>query len=500
MIGRILNPLKVFLLLVCIAVSPISSLSAATNQPVLNVFLVQNSGWMEPFYEDSNSNFKPLVGAVINKVSGKGGEVVVASFNQSEGANLSPLLAYRGSDQNVLQKELNNINLAKKQGGHAYTDTDFKEAVISSITQYSPKKPCIVWIFTNNKNSPNNSPQTAAKNKDFYKWLKSEENIKRIIAYPYPMPVKGTHFNANGIMIYAMAYGKLADDQLQKLLAAKLPFEDRPARLKPLNSDAVTFVPTSVSKQNNFTASLGADRNTLILLFNSSTKPAMAVINGVFRNDFFPYNITSADVSLDVKFRNEDHGIKADIEPHRLVSVISGKQSEKVSVKIAIPPLPSIWSHPEIIFKSGYQSSAVMVFTLANQSLEISQDFIQRMNILFPGDPLSEIFIPDDSARQSITVRPLLVKVEYPVWPLIILILLALAIIFIGAWFLSVITRAKKFTVVVNGMQKTYALKAFGECALYADKGSHIGTLKRGLGKPTVKLENGCKDQVSILN
>ena len=43
------------------------SLAAAWVAPasaVQQAFLVQNSGWMEPFYTDPESQFKPLVAAV----------------------------------------------------------------------------------------------------------------------------------------------------------------------------------------------------------------------------------------------------------------------------------------------------------------------------------------------------------------------------------------------------------------------------------------------------
>lgn len=491
-------------LLLLLSLSAMLVLSAfsdaqAADSPVLNVFLVQNSGWMEPFYTDSDSKFKPLIKAVIEKVCRKGDEVVIASFNQSVGANRSPLLAYRGIDPAAIVKALRDINLAKKPGERAYADTDFKEAVVGAITQYSPGRPCILWIFTNNKNSPQNSPETAAKNKEFYRWVQSEDKIERIVAYPYPMPVKGKYYQANGVMLYAMAYGKPANDALVKLIAAKLPLEDLPARLKPLNADAVTFVPTGVAKQGNYSASLGADGSTLVLQFDSSSKPEVAVIYGMFRNDFFPYDIHSAKVSLTVKFRGESHGIQSAIGPRELVSVRAGKQAAEVAVKIAIPPLPSMWSRPEIIFKSGYHAQANMKFTLSDQKLQLSPDFIKRMAKLFPGDPLPEIFVPGESSKQSVTSRPLMVNVVYPIWPLVVLALLAGATIFGGMWLLTAMTRPRKFTVVVNGMQKTYALKAFGVCALYSDRGDRIGTLKRSLGKPVVRLEEGCKEQVNIL-
>lgn len=483
---------------IMVMVLPVSETRAADTR-VLNVFLVQNSGWMEPFYADSGSKFKPLIKTVIEKVVRSGEDIVIASFNQSIGDNHSPFLAYRGNDPGAIVKALQDITLARKPGGSAYADTDFKEAVVGAITEYSPGRPCILWIFTNNKNSPQNSPETAAKNREFYRWLQNEDNIKRIVSYTYPMPVQGKHYHANGMMVYAMAYGKPANEVLEKLIATKLPFEDQPARLKPLNADAVTFVPTSIASKGNYSASLGADRSTLVLQFDSASKPEVAIINGVFRNDFFPYDIHSADVSMDVKFRGESHGIQSEIEPRKLASLPTGKQTSAVAVKIGIPPLPSMWSHPEIIFKSGYQAQAIMEFTLTNQKLQLSPDFLERMNKLFPGDPLPEIFVPGESSKQSVTSRPLLVKVEYPVWPLVVIAILTSIVGLGGLFLLTALTRAKKFTVVVDGMQKTYTLKVFGECSLYTDRGERIGSLKRGIGKPSARLDEGRKEQVNIL-
>ena len=46
---------------------------------VPQVFLVQNSGWMEPFYADPASQFKPLVAELVNAVVTSGDQVVLAS-------------------------------------------------------------------------------------------------------------------------------------------------------------------------------------------------------------------------------------------------------------------------------------------------------------------------------------------------------------------------------------------------------------------------------------
>ena len=470
----------------------------AADSPVLNIFLVQNSGWMEPFYVDTNSKFKPLIESVIEKINYKGDEIVVASFNQSIGDNRSPLLVYRGKSNGAILKAINSIELAKKPGRNTLADTDCKEAVFEAITQYSPGRPCILWIFTNNKNSPYNNAETATMNKEFCSWLQNEVNIRRIVAYPYPMTLRGARYQANGLMIYAIAYSEAANIELVNLIAAKRPFADQPARLKPLNTDAVTFVPTGVANQGNFSADLDTDDNTLVLQFDSSSRPEMAIINGVFRNDFYPYDIRSANVSLDVTFKGENYGIQHTIEPRELVLLSAGHQSTAMAVKIGIPSLPSIWN-PEIIFRSGYQVQATMLFRLSNQELQLSPEFVQRMNELFPGDPLPEIFTPNESVKQSETARALLVKVVYPTWPLVVLVLLCLSAVLGGLWLMTAASRPRKFTVMVEGTQKTFALKVFSKCPLYSENGDRIGSLSRGFGKPTVKLEGDREEKVNIL-
>ena len=48
------------------------ALAGAPAWAVSHVFLVQDSGWMEPFYADPRSAFKPLVEAVVDAAAAPG--------------------------------------------------------------------------------------------------------------------------------------------------------------------------------------------------------------------------------------------------------------------------------------------------------------------------------------------------------------------------------------------------------------------------------------------
>ncbi|MEI7747650.1 MAG: hypothetical protein WCI81_01105 [Chlorobiaceae bacterium] len=468
---------------------------------VTQIYLIQNSGWMLPFYEDPTSRFKDIGVELSNRIRKYGGEQqVVASFNQTWEDNKSPRLYYRGNEQNKVNQAIRSIEPARKSGKMTYADTDFKEAVFGAITHYSPGKPCILWILTNNKNSPDNSPETVEKNRDFYRFLQETDEIKRIVAFPYPMKVQSStrsDFRANGLMIYALAYGGEADQFLQKLLAANAPFGRKAARLKPLNAEALTFIPKSVKGSNSLQASILGGK-TLVLSFDAASKPEIAQITGQFRNDFFPYDIHSASVDIISAFRGGKEGINSHLSTNKILNIPACGYSPDVFVTISVPPIPSPWS-PEVIFSSGYRAIGLITFELKDQKLEISKDFISSMSELFPNDPLPDLFVPGRSSNTSVTYQPLLVEVVYPSWTLFVLgvfLLIILGGIIAGVILLR---REKIFQVSVDGVQKNYGLRPFGQVVIKNHIGERIGLLKKGLGKPVSVLDKGKNYNVRIM-
>lgn len=470
---------------------------------VSHVFLVQNSGWMLPFYEDPNSKIKDLVVELSSRVGPYGNsEQVIASFNQSVGENKSPVLVYRGSDKAQLQSAVHAIQLARKPGKQAYADTDFKEAIVGAITQFSPGKPCLLWIVTNNKNSPDNSAETIEKNKDFYNFLQGTGEIKRIVAFPHPMEVQSTtkiDYKANGLMIYALAYGEAADQVLQQMLAANMPFGKQAARLKPLNAEALTFVPKGV-KNNSVDARLAADRKTLVLTFSADSKPEVAELIGQFRNDFFPYDIKSADVEIDTEgFKAVGREkITAELSTKAVSNIPAGGLSPDINVKIKVPAIPSPWDS-EVILGSGYTSRGVIRFELEDQKLAISKDFTQSMSQLFPRDPLPDLFMPGESAKKSVTRQAFIIQVQYPSWPLLLLATLGLILFggILGG--IILIRREKIYRVSVDGTQKSYGLKPFSEVVIKDQYGARVGMLKRGLGKAMPMLDKGKTNSIRVM-
>lgn len=467
---------------------------------VKQIYLVQNSGWMLPFYEDPSSRLKDL-GIELSSRIAKYGEdqQVVASFNQSYLDNKSPRLLYQGNDQNKVNAAIRSIAPVKKPGKFTYADTDYKEAIVGAIKQYSAGQPCILWIVTNNKNSPDNSQETIEKNTEFYGFLQNTEQIKRIVAFPYRMVVHGVtkNYSANGLMIYALAYGEDADRLLQKMLKDNVPFGAKVARLKPLNSDAVTFMPLKVQGGEGVTANIVGDK-TLLLSFEEARRPEMARIIGQLRNDFYPYDIQSANVAISSGFNHDDYGIESKNDKINNMAIHAGGVSPQLAVTISVPPIPSPW-RPDVIFKSGYTARGRIKFEVSDQKLAISKDFIRQMSELFPGDPLPDIFSPGEKSRKSLTEQPMLVTVIYPSWPLFVvggIIMLIIAGVVSG----MILLRGEKvYKVSVDGVQKNYALKPFREISINDANGKRVGILKRGLGQPKIVKENDANCSIRIM-
>ena len=456
---------------------------------IQQAFLVQNSGWMEPFYTDPQSQLKALVGAVAQAASTPDDKLFVLAFSQSSGGNVSPALLGQGNGAAAIGGQLAPLQLARKGqgGGGALADTDFQEAVTKTITGPFRSAPGIIWIFTNNKNSPNNDSQTAERNRDFYRLLHLEPSIARTLVFPLRMPVQGKLYSAKGLMVYALAYGQPAADALNRIQAegrlAKV-LTRAPARLKPVDQDAVRIVPQAVQNSANVHASLGRDGRTIVLDVAADKLVPSVVLQASLQNMFFPYVIDSATVQASLG------GQRAPLQvtPSAIKDLQPGA-SQQVEVRFDLPmaQIPSPWS-AQALSAMGKQVLLPMQATvgLAGQKLALSSGFSAELQELFPGDPISEVFTPPASVRASQATVPLLVRIQYPLLPVLLIVgavlLLVLAFVLLGL----MSTRSKRYRLVVDGVARQVLLKPFKSLIVRDDNGRDIGELKRGLGQPSV--------------
>lgn len=464
----------------------------AIAAPMQHAFLVQNSGWMEPFYEDQDSQLKPLINAMAVTVARPGDTLAVAAFNQQSEGNPSPVLLYSGQDARQVNATLQSLHVARKASG-AFADTDFQEAVTSTITGTFSARPGIIWIFTNNRNSPGNDPDTVARNREFYNLLHMDPSITRSLAFPLRMPVKGKHFQATGLMVYALAYGESASSHLEELVddgtLARI-FTATPARLKPLDRDAVRIVPRGVSNSENVRASLGDDGRTLVFDIGASDVDTRISLNAALENLFYPYQIESAKVSASMSAGSGS--LPVDVSVRQITGLAPGGVVD-ITLDLALPQgeVPSAWSL-DALTAMGKQVTipAVVEIRLDGQRLRVADRFRQDVEQLFPGDPLSDVFIPPETIQASSARIPVALRVQYPLLPVLLLVGGSLLLV-LGLAVLAILaSRTARHDVLIDGHKRTVSMKPFSTTELRDPHGAAAGTLKRGLGRPRVLSVN----------
>lgn len=477
----------------CAASASLALLAAVApaHAAIQQAFLVQNSGWMEPFYVDSASQLKPLVAAVAQAAAEADDTVHTLAFSQGTVGNESPRLLGSAKGAAGVAQLLAPLTLARKSTapGAALADTDFQEAVTKTITGSFKAAPGIVWIFTNNKNSPGNDPATAARNRDFYRLLHLEPSITKTVVFPLKMPVQGKLYGARGLMVYALAYGQPAADALTRILAngrLQQVLTRPPVRLKPVDQDALRIVPERLLDAPNMRASLGTDGRTLVLDVDAAALAPTVRLKASLQNLFYPYAIAHGEVAATLGAGK--HSLPVQVAPDVIDNLAPGaRQAVDVQFRLPVEQVPSPWSS-QAIAAMGKQVLLPLRVTLSldRQQLALPPSFNAEMQALFPGDPISEVLLPPDSVRSSRAEVPLLVRVQYPLLPVLVMVGGVLAVLGGGALFAVLATRSKRYPVHVDGALRHVVLKPFQSVVVRDTEGEVVGELRRGLGKPVV--------------
>ncbi len=466
---------------------------------VQEAFLVQNSGWMEPFYTDPQSQLKALVSAVIGAAAQPGEHIFVSAFSQSTPQNPSPRLMYEGEAGTAAGAAVASIRPAQKAAGGKYADTDFQEAVRSVIQSQFKARTGIVWIVTNNKNSPNNSPDTAARNREFYGLLHDEPSIFRTLAFPLKMNVQGRHFAANGLMIYALAYGREASDALQSLVRGerfRSVITEPPARLKPLDTDVASLTLNGVHDSGGVTAGM-AGRTIVVDVDYAAVKPYVDLTTSI-ENTSFPYEIVSADIAATAHAAAWQSQL--DLKPAMIANLQPGAPGT-LTVRLPLPSgnIPSVWSFSALAsLGKTYSIPGMIQLQLTNQRLQLASEFRQRLAGIFPGDPLPESFVPPEHSQDSRSAIPFVVRIAYPIYPLALLLLLLLLGVAGLVFSLSLINSRRRYEVRIdNESPKAVYLKAFQSLQVRNAADELAATLSRSLGS-SVSVESAGGHQITV--
>jgi hypothetical protein len=465
---------------------------------VPQVVLVQNSGWMEPFYTDPQSKFKPLVAALAGNVAQPGDVLVLAAFNQSLPGAPSPraLLSEQVTKDTPahVQAALAGLGTARKPGGMALADTDLGEAVETTVNKVLGGKAGLVWLVTNNRNSPNNDQATAQRNREFYALIHKGAAITKALAFPLRMPVQGQHYHANGLMVYVFAVGPEGARALDAMLArVQRVITEPPARLKPLDRDTVRLVPRKVENAPGVEFSMDATGRLRADVSPDARTPS-ATIQWQLQNTMYPYTIAGATISARSMLGGENRPIA--LKTNTVTRLAPGRAEPLAStVQLPVAQLPGKWSMAALKSAgSAYVLPGRIELHLQGQRLELSQAFRERMAALFPGDPLPDIFTPPADIQASTAVLPVEVHVHYGSGPLVLLLGGGLALLAAGAGAAYAYGRPRRVQLVVEDELRTVHTRAGATQPIYDKAGNEVARLKTTLfGHQLLDLREGAQ-------
>lgn len=490
-----------FLLL---ATAPVLARTAAAAEPVREVFLIQNSGWMEPFFLDPSTPFRPLLRAFVLAAHRPDAPVVVASFNQAGqlGTTPSPLPLFDGAlTQAALDEALGRLALPRRADG-AYTDADYNGALSDTIARLLDRRPGVIWMVTNNKNSRSNDQNVVANTSRFSAQLADSPFITSIVAYPLRLPSHGPSFSENGLVVYGIAYGEPAAAALRAATespAMRQLFTAPPVRLKPLTRDPLVLRLTPGAR--------GADvhqRNgTLVIDGVPGGRATDLVLSGSLSSAYYPQVIEQGHLAA--SWQGAD-AVQASVTPDTIAGLGPNQSLGDVRVRLHVP---AIHRPPGLsgLFAGRATLSGTLRIALSDVRLTLQPAFVSKMQDLFganadavgrgvmrlaPGGELPPslpaVFLGHRAVSSAATLVPVLILVSFSPWPLLLLVAaLALALLLL-VLLLVLSRRSRAATVQIGEEAMTVSVQPFRSVVVQTPRGIRARISGRLLGAPRVTL------------
>lgn len=477
----------------CVLVLAVFSYASTARGADRQVLLIQNSGWMEPFFEDPNSQFIPLLQAFASATAAWGGDYYVATFNQDGQlpGQSSPNVLYGGQAlPNEVSAAVSRINLPRRPDGK-YTDADFKNGLLGAIANVLGNAPGVIWMVTNNKNSPDNSQQVISNTRGFFEKLRGSNSIARIVSFPLRMPVRGKKYAEGGLIIYGIAFGDEGAATLARLevsQAVRNLIVDPAVLLKPLHQAPLIFIPRSMEPEG---AKAEFSDGMLRIWGLPGDSAQEIIVRGDIVSGYYPHVIRTAVLSGQWSAiqgaENLFDGAKVAILPGTLENVMPAVPYGGVELRFSVPAVPRP-SGIEGLFKSSRQIVGAVQMDLRALRLEFAPAFVAKISAVTAMDQLPELFFDHQKISHATAVIPVGVKLSYSALPMIAA-LVALAVLGGGGLGAFLAFQPRSYPVNVNGRTLHARLRPFQSTELQEPiSGQRVQVTRTGFGSPSTKL------------
>jgi hypothetical protein len=479
----------ILLLIVGFLLSPLYLASQDKNE---YIFLLDNSGSMSGYYREANSAFKIFCKAVIKNSVKPSDYANVYLFTKSDSKRglTSPKNIFNGYGKDFIADQLNDKMTMMRANDGGFGTTDLIEALDKSIANIKGET-AIIWLITDNINDNSGSGDSSYFNTlEYYKRLRNDDNIKKVLLYPIPEKIVEAGYQSNGYVVYGIVYSKKNIDQsllegYDKILRG-IGIKQRPITLKPLDIGTIVLNP-KVTQSKIVPGKLFYDGKVLRGYdFQESEKIKETFSDLSLKSNLFPYIIKSAklDVKLD-NFKSSDYSVKTlgtqTITPSTVSNVSPEGEVKGFSVLFDMPEISPKFSF-NTIFKEDFTVGGNLVLEVTNVDILLDENYVNSFKELFALQTIPEIFKPVLKDKKILTYIPLEIRIKYGAWRLFALIgmiVLLLGILLIPAY---LFLKKKCFTISVNSREdQSICLNALKAYDVYTEDSQNLGSIKKSV-------------------
>jgi hypothetical protein len=456
------------------------------------IFMFDNSGSMLPYYAKSQSNFKTFSKAIIKNSVKNDDRADVMLFTKTDPKReiTSPKVLFNGSADQMNIEDVMSKFVMMSGNDNLTGTTDLIEALEKGISAISGNTG-IIWLITDNINDNTGSGDSSYLNTlEFYKKLRTDANIQKILLFPFPdFETDGTD-TAKGYVAYGIVYSKnnLTQQQLEyyDTILRGVGIKQKAITLKPLDIGTIVLKP-KVTQSKITEGKLFYDGSTLRGFGFEEGEMVKETFNDLsLKSNLYPYIIKSArlNVGLD-NFTSSDYSVKSlgtqTISPSTVSNVSPEGEVTGFSVLFNLPEITPKFSF-NTIFKEDFTIGGDLVLDVSEVDILLDQGYVNSFRELFALQSVPEIFQPVLKDKKIVTKIPLEIRMKYGPWRLFVLIGMIALLILIILMIIFLLLKKKCFTLILdNRDEQDICLGGISSYAVSHNMSGDLGSIKKSL-------------------
>jgi len=424
------------------------------------IFLVDQSGSMAGYYKEPSSMFKVFCKALIKNSLSREDNITVSLFSKADSKrNLtSPAVIFQGNTADlIIDNVISNFKISNPNDG-GYGNTDLIEALDNSVSGMKSKT-AVVWLITDNINDNSGSGDSSFFNTlQFYKRLRNDENIKKILLFPIPEKINHKGEISSGYIVYGLVYSlldiKQTDLEKYDSYFRSVGIKQKPITLKPLDIGTLVLIP-QVNQNKIRPGKLFYDGKVLRgYEFEEGEKVQETFTDLILKSNLFPYIIRSArlDVKLD-KFVSSDYSVKSmgtqTITPSTVSNVSPEGEVKGFTVLFNMPEISPKFSLNTVL-KEEFSVGGNLVLEVSNVDILLDENYMNSFKELFALQSIPEIFYPVLKDKKITTQIPLEIMIKYGPWRIFLLIGIIILIAAIITFIVFILLKKKCFALILD--------------------------------------------------